>query len=729
MTTYELTIIILAIESFLYLLICAIILKRGNWQERTSRILLVYAAASCLWALQQMASRLGWLGLLDADPYLMARIPLYGLLALTFLFFYLSRRFLRISGRNWPWAVLVITAIVVLVGLDTKQLLIAEVMWLSNRWGIHQLALTYGIAIVTWGLMMGTILLQTIQAYRQAQLPLHRNRIIYWPLAWGFTLVGDLLFFAAYEALGGDVRLLGTLFAAYAVLTHRLPDVRQTVRRVSSYLIMTLLTIAIYTAGFAAVQYFFQSVPGYNPLLAGAVVALILAVLFDPLLRLVQKFVNRIFTGISYDPSAVLSEYSLRISNIVSLERLATVAVGLINEALEVEHGAMFTVTHVREKKGEGAYRLEVIDRRGDSPPPVGKLADDSPITHQLRELRRPLTQYDVDLLPDFHKIAKTERDWLSGLGMDVYVPIHSQASWIGLLALGSKTSGDRYFDEDLAVFSTLADQTAVAFENARLVDDLIEINHDLEEAYATLAKANQQLQEMDKLKSAFIGVITHELRSPFANIAFSLQLFKRYGVENLTDEQKEQLEQLTSSLQNAKAMVDNLITFATFLSKQGELSLEQFAFDDLIEDTLLPLKSMADTKDLTIHTIVPDKLPPVQGDKDRLADAVHHLVQNAIKFTDSGGEVWIRSEVEDSKLLFEVKDTGVGVPADKLPTLWEGFTQIADPLQRGVEGLGLGLALVKYIINAHGGQVSAESQEGKGSTFGFKIPLAGPGQ
>jgi signal transduction histidine kinase len=305
-------------------------------------------------------------------------------------------------------------------------------------------------------------------------------------------------------------------------------------------------------------------------------------------------------------------------------------------------------------------------------------------------------------------------------------VPVLSQGSWIGLLALGSKTSSDPYFDEDLALLGTLADQTAVALENCRLVSDLIEINHDLEQAYAELARANRQLQEMDQLKSAFIGVVTHELRSPLANVAFSLQLFQQHGVENLTAGQKEQLEQLGANLQQARVMIDNLVTFATFLSKQGELNLREVDFRRTLDRALLPLRPLAEARSLHLHSEVPPDLPLLRADGERLSDAVHHLVHNAIKFTGPGGEICARCQATDGALRFEVKDTGMGIPRDRLPKLWEEFAQMADPMQRGVEGLGLGLALVKYVVTAHGGTVWAESQEGLGSTFGFEIPLPG---
>jgi len=727
MTTQELTSISLAVESVLYVLLCIVALRRGGLRKGENRAFIVYAAVSCLWVLAQLAWQMGWLDYLGANVYIMVRVSSYGLVLLALMFLYLTRSFLRLSGADWGWMLLGPVWIAVLIVLDSNALALPDVLWLSSDWGIGRAGLSFGLTVAGWTLFMGVAVFLTLRAIRRTRLPLHRNRFTYWLAAWGFTVVGDLIFFGGYSVIGGDVRLLGTVIAAFVVLTHRLPDVRQTTRRVVSYLIITLLTVAIYTSGIFAVQYFFGDLPGYDPLWAGAGVALILAVLFDPLLRLVQNLVNRLISGSSYDTRRLVSEYSLRISNIVSLERLATLTVELINEALEIRRGIMFTVNHERTQEGDGVYRLRAIRSMDGETPPLGELTDASPVTHFIRQERRPLTQYDIDLLPAFQALAVEERAWLTFLGMDVYVPIYSQGSWIGLLALGSKISGDRYFDQDLALLNTLADQTAVALENARLVDDLIEINNDLEEAYAALAQSNRQLQEMDKLKSAFIGVITHELRSPFANIAFSLQVFQKHGLENLTSGQREELDQLLANLKQARSMVDNLVTFATFLSKQGELNLSEVDFRVVLKDSLLPLRVMIESKSFRVRTIVPDDLPLVQADRDRLSDAVHHLIHNAIKFTGEGGEIWLRCQGTDSELLFEVKDTGVGIPADKLDTLWESFTQLADPLRRGVEGLGLGLALVKYIVNAHGGEVWAESQEGLGSTFGFNIPLAGP--
>lgn len=725
MTAYDLMTIILTLEGILYILIGGIVLKRRGFQEQVVRWLVLYALVSCLWALGQAFWRLGRLPFV-ADDVLM-RMPVYGVLLLSWLFLHLTRSFLRLERPGWGWWVLGPAWVMLLIGLEADLVGLPEVLWNRDGWFLHRQGLISGALILGWAIFIGGAALLTVRSYRQTQQPLHRNRITYWPPALGFIVAGDVLLFAGHEVLGSGLRLVAILIATYVVVIHRLPDVRQAARRTVSYLIITLLAVVLYTSGLVAMQYAFQAAPGYSPLLAGAVMALILAILFQPLLDMVQRLVSRLITGARFDPSHTLREYSTSISNILDLELLANVMVSLIAEAIGIRYGRLFLVDHEEEENRDGLFRLRDAGGIGNKETNPKTLAAGSPIVEHLRRERRPLTQYDIDLLSQFQEVSSSERAWLSSLDVDVYVPIHGKGDWIGLLALGPKASGDRYFDADLALLGMLADQTAVALENARLVEDLISTNDDLGQAYAALEQANRQLQELDRLKSAFIGVITHELRTPFANIAFSLEVLERHGQEHLPPELGEQLGQLADGIKAARTMVDNLVTFATFLSKQGELRLAQMDFGQVTQDSMLPLKPLAESKGVTLHMEVPESLPPLSGDRERLGDAVYHLVHNAIKFTGAGGDVWARCQARDEAIRFEVQDTGRGVPADKLETVWDGFTQMADPLRRGVEGLGLGLALVKYIVNAHGGDVWAQSEESVGSTFGFQIPCQGP--
>jgi len=170
--------------------------------------------------------------------------------------------------------------------------------------------------------------------------------------------------------------------------------------------------------------------------------------------------------------------------------------------------------------------------------------------------------------------------------------------------------------------------------------------------------------------------------------------------------------------------MVDNLITLASFFSRQIVLVPEEIDFKDLMRTTFPPLKEIADEKNITFQVDIVGKLSPVQGDRNLLANVLYQLVHNAIKFTRDGGKVWVSCWTTVDGFFFDVKDTGVGIPPEKLNDIWTSFAQTADPLRRGLEGLGLGLALVKNIVTSHGGEVWVESKPGAGSVFGFKIPL-----
>jgi signal transduction histidine kinase len=736
--------IILAIEVVLHLLIAGIIIKRHSLKERPILWLFLYVLLATLWAVTQVLAQFDRLAFLPAR--VLKLVPLYGTFLLAFFFLHLSRSFLRLQRSGWRWWTLGGVWAVALVFLDVNPLAFPDV--LLERIKVEHVI--FGMLLIGWGFFVGGATLLTVKTYRQTVQPLHRNRITYWPLALALIFVGGVFSFTGDGAPGCALFLLSVPIAAYVVLTEHLPDVRQTVRQVLSYLLATILTIALYAGGTWGTWLLFKSTSNYTALIVGASIALILAILFRPLLGLIQRIINWLIPQRGYDPSHIVREYSTRISNVLHLQRLAEVILNVIGKAMETQNGLLFLIRPKEEqdeKNKSSRLRLESVQTTGAGKRTSTVLAADSPIVRYLREERRPLTQYEIDLRPQFQEAFPEECAWLSDLGMDVYVPIYTKEELSGLLALGPKASGDRYFEQDLILLSTLADQTAVALENARLVEDLVRLNKELKHAYITLeqmyneleeayadleqanldlARVNRQLQEMDNLKSAFIGIVTHELRSPFANLTFSMQLLERYGVERWSIEQREQLEQLKQGLKAAKRMVDNLVTFATFLSKQGELRLDQLDLCAVIRDTLEPLRSLTESKGIALHIETPETLPQLCGDQERLSDAVHHLVDNAIKFTGTGGTVNVRCWIEAHEVCFEVRDTGVGIPKDKLPTLWDAFTQMADPLRRGVEGLGLGLALVKYIALAHDGQVWAESTEGAGSTFGFRFPLDG---
>ena len=778
MNTVSPALISLILTGVLYLPIAGVILKRRGFQEWATRLLVLYVGASSLWTLGLVFLRPG--GLATPAQDVPARVWLYGLLLLAWLFLHLTRAFLRFAGSGWGWWALGAAWIVAAIVLNENWLGLPEVSWAGGHvppTGVEGLpatptsvggllawhwSLAFGVAIAGWGAFMGGATLLTARAYHQAQQPLHRNRIKYWAVALGLTASGAVLtpLLAGTAALGSGFHLLGTLCATYAVLTYRQPDVRQVARRTASFLIVTLLTVVIYTAGFLATQALFQSVPGYSPLLAGVTVALVLAVVFAPLLRLAQRLADQVVSGTHYDPGRTLHEYSTHISNILDLERLATVALDLIRETMQIQHGTLFVVheepgQHVPEdlpkqflspplESKYSYFRLRDVTGTGKDSPP-GALSAASPVADYLRQERRPLTQYDVDLLPRFRENSPAEQGWLASLGADVYVPIYAKGEWIGLLALGPKTCGDRYFDEDLALLSTLADQTAVALENARLFDDLKVRNTENEQLNQELAVANRELARLDEAKSNFIDIASHELRTPLTQICGYNEILGEMVEEgSLTPDTALQMAQgIHKGAQRLQEIVDLMFDVSQLDTETLILNLSHTQVSLTVHQAVESWARALEERRQTLVVEGLESLPALTADGKRLVQVFSHLVQNAIKYTPDGGHIRITgrllngvTEPQERAVEIVVADTGIGIAPDDLGRIFDKFYRAGDVMFHSTgktkfkgAGPGLGLTIARGIVEAHGGRIWAESlgydeQTRPGSQFHVVLPV-----
>ncbi len=275
------------------------------------------------------------------------------------------------------------------------------------------------------------------------------------------------------------------------------------------------------------------------------------------------------------------------------------------------------------------------------------------------------------------------------------------------------------------------ADMQAGSFDPARLA--AVSARHDpmgrLARVFSHMAlevrAREQHLEEQNRVKSAFIRRMTHELRSPFVAAGFSVQLVRRYAEHGMFDELREQVESLERSLAEGRRLIDGMITYASLVGRHGPPRREAFAVAPLIREATSHLQSLAEVRDVELAYDLPSDLPLAFGARSDLAEAIAHLVHNAIKFNHKGGRVLVACRVAEGWLSVTVEDTGRGIEADKLRLIWQAFGQTADDERRGVEGMGLGLALVSLVVAAHGGEVAATSRLGQGSTFGFRIPLS----
>ncbi|MFH1524110.1 MAG: ATP-binding protein [Chloroflexota bacterium] len=247
-----------------------------------------------------------------------------------------------------------------------------------------------------------------------------------------------------------------------------------------------------------------------------------------------------------------------------------------------------------------------------------------------------------------------------------------------------------------------------------------------VQERTAELQEALHKLSELNKIKANFVANISHELRTPLTHIKGYIELLVTEALGSLNTEQKEALQVSQRASGRLESLVDNLIMFS--LAARGEMSLSLTAVDlnRVAEKVIDHSRSKAEDRNVALNLFIPPNVPNVQADEEKISWAILQLVDNAIKFTSSGGQVSLSIQPEsDTLITVKVTDTGIGIPADRLRELFEPFHQLDASATRRYSGTGLGLAMVKEIITAHSSMVEIHSEEGKGSTFSFPLLAA----
>ena len=241
---------------------------------------------------------------------------------------------------------------------------------------------------------------------------------------------------------------------------------------------------------------------------------------------------------------------------------------------------------------------------------------------------------------------------------------------------------------------------------------------------WALIMRDISHLRELDKMKSDFVAAITHDLRSPLTAIQGSIALLPELG--ELTDEQQEFAERAMRNAEHMDTLIRNLLDIGR-IEAGLEMEMEPIRLDAVIEEVVANLLGAARSKGLILKAVVPNDVPPVRGNHTRLMQVMTNLLDNAIRYTPSGGNITVRVEEDGDHVTVSVSDTGVGIPAHAKARIFDKFYRVEGAETRELEGIGLGLATVKSIVEKHGGQISVKSTEGEGSTFYFSLPQVDP--
>jgi len=485
---------------------------------------------------------------------------------------------------------------------------------------------------------------------------------------------------------------------SYAIARHRLMDIHIVLKKGTTYALLILL---LFVPSFLLALLFQKIVYGdIHYLLLGFVLLLLLVVtiLFNRIKPHTEKAVEQFLFKSRYDYRETLARFSKAMVTILDLQSLAKSVFETITKTMGVEKASLFLWN-----EDKGAYSLfesKNINVTTTNP----QLPKDDPLPRYLQKMGEIIIREELAKganIPELKYIV----NMMSLIGAEVSLPLISKGQLIGMLNLGYKFNKDIYSHEDIELLSTLANQTAIAIENAKLYEDL--------------KKSKSYIRRADRLAS--LGTLTaglaHEIRNPLVAIKTLTQLLP----ERLEDEEfRDQFLKIASGeVDRIATLVNELLDFA----RPSDPKLDFENINTILDGMILLISTETKKKQVDILRSYASDLPPVQIDREQIKQVFLNILLNALQATSDNGKITVktRSFIKpggEPYVQVECTDTGCGIPPENIEEIFNPFFTTKST------GSGLGLSISHQIIQDHRGYIDVESQWGRGSSFFINLPV-----
>ena len=513
-----------------------------------------------------------------------------------------------------------------------------------------------------------------------------------------------------YAKYGTLSTLIFVGFTAYAIIRHSLFDIRAVVARSFTYALTIISIGAIYgyvTFGVIGRYVFSDSINqiSLGQQILNTLLAVLLAFTFQPIRRFFQKITDSIFYRDKYDPQDLINSISL-----------------ILASEIEVDELCKKVCKELTNKMRLSSSKAIVLDR--------GKIIYDSVGSkenhHSIKEIKKLGTG-----IADSHALNNGEKlNKLNSLDASLSIALKTNNQFIGYLLIGDKKSGEVFNSQDLETLKIIASEFSVALENAIAFIEIQQFNVTLQQkiqlATGSLRKANDQLKELDQAKDEFISMAGHQLRTPLTTVKGYVSMLNDGDFGNLTKEQKNSVTLALDGSNRMARLIDDLLNVSRMEAGKFFIDAKQVDLNKLVTEELGLLKTLSESKKVTIKYKAPSKpIPKMNLDDNKTRQVIMNITENAIQYSPAkGGKIEISLEKENDKIVFKVKDNGIGVPKDQQAKLFTKMFRASNAKEVRPDGTGLGLFLVKRVIEDQGGKIIFESKPGKGSTFGFVIPI-----
>lgn len=305
-------------------------------------------------------------------------------------------------------------------------------------------------------------------------------------------------------------------------------------------------------------------------------------------------------------------------------------------------------------------------------------------------------------------------------------VPIVAKDEGIGFILMGNASTYTKVTEGDVELMSILASQIGTSIENTKLYMELSSSHRDLErrvnERTLELARLNEELKRLNKVKSDFVSAVSHELRTPLTSIKGYASILMTGKLGPVSPVQKERLEKINSHSNNLTHLINNLLDIARIESGRVQMEIKEVVIKDLLDSIIDTITPQIKEKNISLKINIKTDATKIKADQGQIERVFLNLLSNAVKFTPGKGTIVISAVDKNGSVEFSVEDTGIGIPKQDLEKVFEEFFRSDNALSQEIKGTGLGLSLVKKIIEAHNGRIWVESELGKGTKFSFTI-------
>lgn len=511
--------------------------------------------------------------------------------------------------------------------------------------------------------------------------------------------------------------LIFVAIITYAVTRHRLFDLKLVAARAVTYLLLLTSVGGVYGLLIFSLSntFFVDNQTSSAQQFTYIVLAVLLAFTFQPLKKFFDSITDAIFFRRGYNAAVVLEAFGDITVSELDLQKVSHKSLAVLEAALKPDFISLYVVS---AETHQSRYHYSV----------GRKIKTDS--TEAQAEIVGAISRVmQAVVVVDYLDATQgTLHASLTRADISLIVRLETSKELIGYLFFGAKQNGGSYTSKDVTMLTTAGDELALAVQNSLRFEEIQAFNATLQQKIADatteLRHTNKKLKELDRAKDEFISMASHQLRTPLTSIKGYISMTLEGDGGTLQPAQTKLLNEAFLSSERMVHLIGDFLNLSRL--RTGRFVVERSSVDiaELVAEEVQQLRPTAATKNLKLNFSKPATMPSALLDDNKIRQVVMNFIDNAIYYTPKDGTVEVELTSQVGEIIFKVKDNGIGVPKNQQHHLFSKFFRADNAKLARPDGTGIGLFMAKKAIVAHSGALIFESKEGKGSTFGFRLPL-----